>query len=208
MTSKRGRPKKPGRRQKNGRLTRQAREAMQEDPAEVAIQARMRVFGISREEAMGKARKNATENEKLQAKMEERMGVNWGHSLGRAHKRGYITQAQFVAGRKFAEHMRDYMLSKGIGAPTPAAFDPLRRGASLTDGKVKHESEAKEYLAALAEVDRANVRGRSATFIVMDICLRDASEHLSELERGIFREGLNAIGRVIDHRERMARKAA
>lgn len=175
---------------------------------EVAIQARMRVFGISREEAMGKVKKSASDDDRLQAKIEERLGINWGSSLGRALKRGHIKQVQFVAGRTFAEHMRAYMLSKGIGAPTPPAFDPLRRGASLKEGPVLHEREVREYLEALAEVDRANIRGRSATFIVMEICLRDGSEHLSELERGIFREGLNAIAKVLERRERMARRAA
>lgn len=203
-----GRKPKPGKRYRNGRLSKAARAAMQEDPMEVAVKARMRVFGISREEAMGKVKKTASDDEKLQAKIEERLGINWGHSLGRALKRRYIDQAQFIAGRTFGEHMRAYMLSKGIGAPTPPAFDPLRRGSSLREGPVLFEREAKEYMEALAEVDRANIRGRSATFIVMEICLRDGSEHLSELELGIFREGLNAVSKVLERRERIARRAA
>jgi hypothetical protein len=189
---RRGRPTKSGERYKNGRLTRAARAAMQEDPMAVGIQARMRQNGISRDEA----------NEP------DKSGkVPWGFALGRAFKRQYISKAQYVAGNTFAEHMRSYLLSKGIGAPTAPAFDPLRRGASLTEGAVKCEAEAREYLDALKEVDRVNP-GRSATFLVMEICLRDGTEHLTPRDMGVFREGLNAIGRVIAKREQKAKKFA
>jgi hypothetical protein len=199
---RRGRPTKSGERYKNGRLTRAARAAMQEDPMAVGIAARVRHYGISKDEAMAKL-----DPDDKDAKFKQRMCVNWGSALARLYKRDYIKKPQYVAGNTFAEHMRSYLLSKGIGAPTAPAFDPLRRGASLTEGTVKYEAEAREYLGALKEVDRVNP-GRSATFLVMEICLRDGTEHLTPRDMGVFREGLNAIGRVIAKREQKAKKFA
>jgi hypothetical protein len=194
-----GPKKKPGYRYRNGHLT---RSAIAEDVMETATQARMRIFGISKDDAQCKVPSGDKE-----AKAEQRLGINWGFPLGRLYKIGYIQKDQFIAGNTFAEHMRSYMLSKGIGAATAAAFDMDRRGASLSERPVQHESEARQYMEALAEIDRLNPSNRSATAMMWDTCMSEGSEHFTPKEMGIFREGLNAIARVIARREKM-RKAA
>lgn len=134
--------------------------------------------------------------------------VPWGFPLGRLFKREYISKTQYAAGNAFAEVMRTYMLTKGIGAATARAFDPDRHGASLTDRPVKGEGEAQEYMDALKEVDRMNPSGRSATSLLWEVCLREESESMSPKHLGIFREGLNAIARALERRERLAKKRA
>ena len=187
--SKAGRPRKPGKRYGNGRLT---RAALAEDATITVAEARMRHYGATK--------KAVTEREPAGEQL-------YGFPLGRLLKLGYVSRAQYIAGNTFAEHMRSYMLSKGIGGATAPAFDMDRRGASLSERPVQHESEARQYMEALAEVDRLNPCGRSATSMLWEICLREGNEGFTPKEMGVFREGLNAVGRVITRRESM-RKAA
>lgn len=128
-----------------------------------------------------------------------------GFPLGRLYKRGYISPAQYAAGNRFAEIMRAYLLSKGIGSPTAPAFDMDRRGASLSEGSVQHEDEARQMMEALGVVDRMSPARRTATSMVWEVCLREYSDHLDQQEVGRLREGLNAISRVMQRRERLAR---
>jgi hypothetical protein len=185
-----GRPRKPGKRyQKNDRLT---RAALADDVMKTAIEARMRIFSASKTAVIER---------------EPTGECLYGFPLGRLYKIGYISKAQYTAGNTFADHLRTYMLSKGIGAATAPAFDMDRRGASLSERPVQHESEARQYMETLAEVDRLNPCGRSATAMMWEICLREGNEHFTQKEIGVFREGLNAIDRCIKMREKM-RKAA
>lgn len=188
--AKKGRKKKPGARySKNQRLT---RAAMQEDVMGTALGARMRHFEVTKTAAL--------EREPGGPQL-------MGFPLGRLFKRGYVSKPQYAAGNRFAEVMRAYLATKGIGSATAPAQDLNRRGASLSERPVQHEGEALQMMAALREVD-ANVPGRSTASIVWDVCLREYSEHLSEVEMGSLREGLNTIARVIHRRERMSKKAA
>lgn len=132
----------------------------------------------------------------------------YGFPLGRLYKRDYISKAQYAAGNRFAEVVRAYMLSKGIGSPTEGAQDLNRRGASLSDRPVQHEDEARAFIDALAEVDRQSASKRTATSLVWDVCLREYAGHMDASEIGRMREGLNAIARVIDRRQRLLKKAA
>lgn len=188
--AKRGRKKKPGARYaKNKRLT---RAATQEDVMGTALGARMRHFEVTKTAAL--------EREPGGPQL-------MGFPLGRLLKRGYVSKAQYAAGNRFAEVMRSYLATKGIGSATAPAQDLNRRGASLSERPVQHEGEALQMMAALREAD-CSIAGRSSASIIWDVCLREYSEHLTELEMGRLREGLNAIGRVIQRRERMSKKAA
>jgi hypothetical protein len=183
--TKRGRKAKPGKRYaKNRRLTREAR---QEDVMETATEARMRHYHLSKTAARD---------------------PDQGFPLGRLHKRGYISQAQYEAGNKFADAMRAYLGSKIGSTGTAPAQDVNRRGASLTDRPVQREDEARAYMDALADLDRLHSCRRSTTSIVWEVCLTEHAGHMDENEIGRMREGLNAIGRVILRRERMAKRAA
>lgn len=182
--TKPGRPRKKGKRYKNGRLT---RAANQEDAMETVTEARMRHYAVGR----------ATARQ-----------PDIGFPLGRLRRRGYISQVQYEAGVKFAEAMSAYLKSKLGASGTAPAQDMDRRGASLTEGSVQREDEARAYIDALAEIDRTNACSRSATSILWDVCLTEYSGHMDENEIGQMREGLNAIARAIDRRQRLARKAA
>lgn len=189
--AKAGRRKKPGKRYaKNGRLTRAART---EDAMETALEARMRLFDVTKTAAL---ERDPTGPQLM------------GFPLGRLFKHQYVSKAQYAAGNRFAEVMRSYLMSKGIGTGTAPAIDYNRHGASLTERPVQHQDEARQFIEALAEVDRMMPSRRSATSLVWEVCLREQSEHMGEHEIGRMREGLNAIGRVIQRRERMIRKAA
>lgn len=188
--AKRGRKKKAGSRYpKNGRLT---RAATQDDVMGTALGARMRHFEVTKTAAL--------EREPGGPQL-------MGFPLGRLYKRSYISKPQYVAGNRFAEVMRAYLATKGIGSATAPAQDLNRRGASLSERPVQHEGEALQMMEALREIDN-HVAGRSAGSIVWDVCLREYSEHLTELEMGRLREGLNAVARVIHRRERLSKKAA
>lgn len=188
--AKKGRKRKQGARySKNERLT---RAATQEDAMGTALSARMRHFEVTKTAAL--------EREPGGPQL-------MGFPLGRLLKRGYVSKAQYTAGNRFAEVMRAYLATKGIGSSTAPAQDLNRRGASLTERPVQHEGEALQMMAALREAD-GSIAGRSSASIVWDVCLREYSEHLSEPEMGTLREGLNAIGRVIARRERVTKKAA
>lgn len=187
---KAGRKRKSGKRYaKNGRLT---RAAQTEGAMDTVVETRMRHYGVS-ETAV-------TERESTGEQL-------FGFPLGRLYKRQYVSKAQYAAGNRFAEVVRGYLASKGIGSPTAPAMDMTRHGASLNESPVQHEDEALQMMEALREVDRL-APGRSSASILWDVCLREYSEHLDDAGMGRLREGLNAIGRVIQRRERLAKKAA
>lgn len=177
-------PKKGKRYTKNRRLTRAAR---QEDVMETVTEARMRHYGLSRTAARQ---------------------PDTGFPLGRLRKKNYISPAQYEAGTRFAETMRAYLGSKIGTAGTAQAQDMDRHGASLSERPVKRQEEARSYMEALADLDRLNSCKRSTTSIIWDVCMTEHSGHMDVNEIGRMREGLNAIARVIQRRERLARRAA
>lgn len=184
MTKAGRKPKKGKRYSKNRRLTRAAR---QEDVMETVTEARMRHYGLSRTAARQ---------------------PDTGFPLGRLRKKNYVSQAQYEAGTRFAETMRTYLGSKIGTAGTAQAQDMDRHGASLSERPVQRQEEARAYMEALADLDRLNSCKRSTTSVIWDVCMTEHSGHMDENEIGRMREGLNAIARVIQRRERLARRAA
>lgn len=186
--AKRGRKAKAGKRGKTGRLSKRAdRVAGEGDPMATAVDARMRHFGLSRKAAHD---------------------PDAGFPLGRLRRRSYISPAQYEAGLKFTEAMRAYLGSKIGQTGTARAQDPDRMGSSLTERPVQREGEARAYIDALADLDRLHRCKRSTTSILWEVCLTEHAGHMDEGEIGRMREGLNAIGRVIQRREMLAKRAA
>lgn len=180
--AKSGRPKKPGARYRCGKRTIQQR---QEDAREVAIEARMRVFGVSKEIA-------------ALAEM--------GSPLGRLLHWKVITNAQADAGYDFAVTMRDYLATAQLQRPTQgkAGFVPSQRTSSEQEldpaetAKLRgRESKARAYMEALAEIDRTDpFSGPTSTSVVWDVCVNE-NDREGEAAIGALRVGLNAIHRVL-----------
>jgi len=190
--SKAGRRKSGGNRYPNGRKRQPQKE---EDPRKVALEARQRVFGVSEGEAKH---------------------TEAGYTLGRLirslvpdYKGANKQQAMhfLMAGNDFAETMRVFMLSAGLGSPTPVALDPNRVRGRGGDKPVIGQAKAYLYLDALKEVDRINYqlvkcKMPSALEIVWQVCVCERDETLFPLtpaEMGVLREGLNRIYDKMPH---------
>ena len=169
-----GRKRKPGRRYGSGDRIKAAR---QDDVRRVALEARMRVFGIPGELAASEM---------------------MGSPLGRLFHWKMITPAQADAGYDFALTMRDYLATSGGQRPSPskASFLPSLRGAGACDLWSKTDGRARAYIEALRDVDALDPSQPSATSIVWDVCI---SEHdrMRDIELGLLRSGLNALSRVL-----------
>lgn len=178
-----GRPRKTGQRYKCGKRT---PTAIQDDMRRVALEARMRIFGVSREDA-GKD--------------------VIGSPLGRLLHWKLITQAQVDAGYDFALTMREYLAGADSPRPTQgkASFLPSLRSSSDSAEPTKGETKARAYMEALRDVDALDFRALTATSVVWDVCISE-NDRMRDEELGQLRAGLNAIGRVM-YKGIMAKRA-
>ena len=195
--TKRGRPTRSGERYKCGKRT---PTAIQEDMRRVALEARMRVFGLKPERAyMTKWR---DEDGKVHDGGEMTgwalAGSNiMGHPLNMLQNWGHITANQAIAGHEFALTLRDYLATGRLQRPTQGKAGFVPGTPDNSDGKpVKGEVKAKRYMEALAEIDRSDpFSGPSTTSVVWDICINE-KHRFSVAEIGALRVGLNAVHRV------------
>lgn len=171
---KAGRKRKPGRRYASGDRVVAVR---QDEARRVALEARMRVFGVSSELASREV---------------------MGSPLGRLLHWNIITPAQADAGYHFALTMRDYLAATGGQRPSQnkASLLPVLRGSGGSDIEVKAESRARAYMDALREVDMLESCSPSATSIVWDVCISE-NDRMRDKELGLLRSGLNALSRVL-----------
>jgi hypothetical protein len=173
--TKRGRPTKSGERYPCGKRT---PTAIQEDMRKVALEARMRIFGISKELAGNS---------------------DMGSPLGRLVHWKVISQAQADAGYDFAVTMRDYLSTAQLQRPTQgkAGFIPTQRSSGDSAEPVRGEVKAKLYMDALQEIDRVYTfrTAPTATSVVWDVCINE-TDRRSIAEIGALRVGLNAVHRV------------
>jgi len=169
-----GRKRKPGRRYASGDRVKEVRQG---DTRRVALEARMRVFGVSSELAGRDV---------------------MGSPLGRLLHWNIITPAQADAGYQFALAMRDYLAASGGQRPSQskASFLPSLRSSGDPDFCVKVEGCARAYMEALREVDVLDPTSPSATSIVWDVCISE-NDRMRDRELGLLRSGLNALSRVI-----------
>src|SRR5689334_22526917 len=140
MAKKSGRPTKQGERYESGRLKPQKPE----DARKAVKDYRMRVWRIPADLALH---------------------TEAGYTLGRLipqllpdHKGANKTQAQRLleAGNEFAETMRNFLISAGMGGGTAVALDPDRVRGRGADKDVKDQAKAYLYSEALREIDRIN----------------------------------------------------
>jgi hypothetical protein len=178
-----GRKRKPGRRYASGDRMKIVR---QDEARRVALEARMRVFGVSGELASRDA---------------------MGSPLGRLLHWQIITPAQADAGYDFALTMRDYLATAGgqrLGEHK-ASFLPSFQGSGAGDSPVKSAGRARAYMDALREVDALERAAPSVTSIVWDVCISE-NDRMRDAELGLLRSGLNALSRVL-HRGIVARRS-
>jgi hypothetical protein len=169
-----GRKRKPGRRYASGDRVNAVR---QDEVRRVALEARMRVFGISSELASRDV---------------------MGSPLGRLLHWNIITPAQADAGYDFALTLREYLAATGgqQASQNRASFLPSFRGSGGADGPVKSAGRARAYMEALRDVDTLDPAAPSATSIVWDVCISE-NDRMRDVEFGLLRSGLNALGRVL-----------
>ncbi len=169
-----GRKRKPGRRYASGDRVKAVR---QDEARRVALEARMRVFGISSELASREV---------------------MGSPLGRLLHWNIITPAQADAGYDFALTVRDYLAVTGGQRPSQnkASFLPSFRGSGGPAGPVRSEGRARAYMEALRDVDTLDPTAPSATSIVWDVCISE-NDRMRDVELGLLRSGLNALSRVL-----------
>jgi hypothetical protein len=177
-----GRKRRPGLRYASGDRVKAVR---QDEVRRVALEARMRVFGVSSELAARDM---------------------MGSPLGRLLHWNIITPAQAVAGYDFALTMRDYLAVAGGQRPSQnkASFLPSLRGSEGGDGPVMSSGRARAYIEALREVDTLDRAAPSATSIVWDVCVSE-NDRMRDAELGLLRSGLNALSRVL-HRGIVTRR--
>ena len=169
-----GRKRKPGRRYASGDRLKVVRE---EEARRVALEARMRVFGVGLELACRDV---------------------MGSPLGRLLHWNIITPAQADAGYDFALTMRDYLAASEGQRPNQsrASFLTSMRGTAGPEGPVRSQARARLYMEALREVDSLDPTSPSATGIVWDVCISE-NDRMRDKELGLLRSGLNALSRIL-----------
>lgn len=169
-----GRKRKPGRRYASGDRVKAVRE---EEARRVALEARMRVFGVGLELACRDV---------------------MGSPLGRLLHWNIITPAQADAGYDFALTMRDYLAASEGQRPSQsrASFLTSMRGTAGPEGPVRSQARARLYMEALREVDSLSPTSPSATSIVWDVCISE-NDRMRDKELGLLRSGLNALSRIL-----------
>jgi hypothetical protein len=144
---------------------------------QTAVEARMRVFGVSRDVAQTDA---------------------MGSPLQRLQHYKIISPEQAIAGYDFAFTMREYLATAKLQKPSQgkAGFVPATPDNSEGPA-VRGESKAKEYMVELREIDRLDGNmAFTTTSVVWDVCVNE-NDRRSEAEIGALRVGLNAIHRVM-----------
>jgi hypothetical protein len=144
---------------------------------QTAVEARMRVFGVSRDIAQTDA---------------------MGSPLQRLQHYKIISPEQAIAGYDFAFTMREYLATAKLQKPSQgkAGFVPATPDNSEGPA-VRGESKAKEYMVVLRETDRLDGNmAFTTTSVVWDVCVNE-NDRRSEAEIGALRVGLNAIHRVM-----------
>lgn len=171
---KAGRKRKPGRRYASGDRVKTVRH---EEVRRVALEARMRVFGVGLELAGRDV---------------------MGSPLGRLLHWNIITPAQADAGYDFALTMRDYLAANEGQRPSQgkASFLVSMHGTAGPEGPVRSQERARIYMEALREVDSLDPTSPSATSIVWDVCISE-NDRMRDRELGLLRSGLNALSRVL-----------
>lgn len=170
---KAGRKRKPGLRYASGDRVKAVR---QHETRRTALEARMRVFGVSLEMAGRDA---------------------MGSPLGRLLHWNIITPAQADAGYDFALTLRDYLAASGGQRPSQgkAGYLPALGSSGDHDMPTRIQDKARAYMEALREVDITEPTSPSATSIVWDVCISE-NDRMRDKELGLLRSGLNAISRV------------
>lgn len=169
-----GRKRKPGRRYASGD---RVKEVRQDDVRRVALEARMRVFGVGLDLAGRDV---------------------MGSPLGRLLHWNIITPAQADAGYDFALTMRDHLAASEGQQPSQAkaGFLISMRGTAGPKEQVRSQARARAYMDALRDVDNLDRTAPSATSIVWDVCISE-NDRMRDRELGLLRLGLNALSRVL-----------
>ncbi len=171
---KAGRKRKPGRRYASGDRVKLVR---QDEVRRVALEARMRVFGVGFELAGRDV---------------------MGSPLGRLLHWKIITPAQADAGYDFALTLRDYLAASEGQRPSQskASFLTSMHGTAGPEAPVRAQDRARTYMEALRDVDGLDPTSPSATSIVWDVCISE-NDRMRDRELGLLRSGLNALSRVL-----------
>jgi hypothetical protein len=171
---KAGRKRKPGRRYASGDRMKTVRE---DESRRVALEARMRIFGVGRELAGRDI---------------------MGSPLGRLLHWNIITPAQADAGYNFALTMRAYLRASEGQRPgqSRASFVPPAHGTAANRCPERFEKTARSFMEALTAVDSLDPASPSATSIMWDVCVFE-HDRMRVRELCLLRLGLNAIARVI-----------
>ena len=189
---KRGRPKLPSKaRYRDGRIK---RAEYRTDPRAVAIAGRMRVYGVTEQQAKDVSRWT------LDGVL-TRIGVTGLE--GRRQRETAIAFAEFhaayaeaiLAPRATPQSNAAVMVARRGGvAPAPLPDDTDDREAA----RRRLEARMRDVVEALAEVDRRNCSsGVTATSLMWRVCIQEQTDYLTPYELGVFREGLNAIRRLV-----------
>jgi hypothetical protein len=172
---KAGRKRKPGRRYASGDRMKAVR---QDEVRRVALEARMRVFGVGLELAGRDV---------------------MGSPLGRLLHWKIITPAQADAGYDFALTVRDYLAASEGQRPSQgkAGFLTSIRGTAGPEGWVRSQGQARAYMEALRDADSLDPTSPSVTSIVWDVCISE-NDRMRDKDLGLLRTGLNALSRLIN----------
>jgi hypothetical protein len=192
--SKAGRPRKGGRRFACGKRT---PSQVTEDIMQTAVEARIRVFGLKPDKTYivrddkGEIVSDMTGEEIARTDI-------MGTPLGRLQHWRYISADQAIAGHDFAVTMREYLATAKLQKPSQGKAGFVPATPDNGDGPpVKGETKAKQYMDALAGVDRSDpFSAPTATSIVWRVCIEE-KDCSGEREIGALRVGLNAIHRVL-----------
>jgi hypothetical protein len=179
---KAGRKKKPGRRYPSGDRMKTVRE---DESRRVALEARMRIFGVGRELAARDV---------------------MGSPLGRLLHWNIITPVQADAGYNFALTMRAHLRASEGQRPgqSRASFVPPAHGTAANHCPQRFENTARSFLEVLSAVDSLDPVAPSATSIVWDVCVFE-HDRMRVKELCLLRLGLNAIAHIIHGAGRKAR---
>ena len=171
---KAGRKRKRGRRYASGDRMKTVRR---DEVRRVALEARMRVFGVGLELAGRDV---------------------MGSSLGRLLHWKIITPAQADAGYDFALTLRDHLAASDGQRPSQgkAGFLTSMRGTSGPEGPVRSQGRARAYMETLRDTDNLDPTSPSVTSIVWDVCISE-NDRMRDQELGLLRTGLNALSRLL-----------
>lgn len=167
---KAGRKRKAGKRHPNGQLVRAKPKQRERDARRTALDARVRVHGVSAAEASDQKA---------------------GYVLGRLELAGHITAEQHDTGLRWIEIVLDFSRAHEIPMRTPRAVDLNAVKGQALSGDLSAASRKRirdRYDDGFAALTGA---GRAALDAVNECCLRDEIVLLLPL-----RLGLDALGRA------------